>query len=294
MVTLISNCQTYTPVAPLQEQSDSRKHLYIMEILSEQLVTTPSKHLLVRPYDVIIGQDLSHFSFQSQTGSPILGRLYSLYFDIPGSMAFYTVGDNAIIHDLMNTDQVGEAYIIFNHLQAKIVHAYLDAIEALENIEDADQYSHYQIEKVAGLLFTELLREHEGKVSKSGSNFPDREVKYATRDTQSGVIMKYVREHIHDITLQEAAAHFSYQTNYFSRLCRTLYGTTFNELKTHIKLEIAKEQLTMTTKSLEEISLELGYKALSNFHRNFKAQTGLTPREYRVQKGHSLSFLDEE
>ncbi len=281
MIQKITNCVSYTLDTPLQEQTDAQKHLYILEVLTPVILTTPQKRVLLQPFDILLGQDLSGLQLESQDRSPLLLRLFSLQFDIPGNLTAYTVGDNAIIHDLMNADEVGQAYVLFTQLQAKVCHAYLDVVEALEDLSTVDDYTHFQKQKVAGLLFTELLREHESKISKSVSHFPDKEVKYATRDTQAGVIMKYVREHIHTITLKEAAAHFSYQSNYFSRLCQNLYGTTFNELKTHIKLEIAKEQLSMTTKSLEEISQELGYKAVSNFHRNFKAHTGMTPHEYR-------------
>lgn len=56
---------------------------------------------------------------------------------------------------------------------------------------------------------------------------------------------------------------------------------TFVEFKTHIKIELAKDQLTLTHKSFELISQELGYKDVSNFYRNFKLYTGMTPKDYR-------------
>ncbi|MBM7642534.1 helix-turn-helix transcriptional regulator [Streptococcus loxodontisalivarius] len=277
----ISNCVTYGCQLSLKKQSHHQKHLYLLEILSPVTCRFNQGNLSLNAFDILLGQAFEEFTFSSIDQSPILIRQYDLEFDIPGQLTEYTVGDNAIIHDLMNAENPGQAYVLFTNLDAGLCHAYLDAMEILE--EQSDDYSHFQSQKVSGLLFTELLREHEAKISKTQSNFPDREVRYATRDTQAGVIMKYVREHIYDISLKEAAAHFAYQPNYFSRLCQNLYGTTFNELKTHIKLEIAKEQLSMTTKGLEEISQELGYKAVSNFHRNFKAQVGMTPREYRQE-----------
>lgn len=284
MLKKIYNCQEYMLNEPMLPQEKERKHLYILESLSQVRVNTPKGNMTMQPYDVLVGQSLMGFHLNSHDRNPLLLRLYSIEFDLPSPLNRYTVGDNPLIHDLMNENKSSKAYILFTHLTAKICHAYLDAIEQLEQLaQDDDKYVHFQKQKIAGLLFTELLRDHENKVSKSGSQFPSAQVKYASQETQSGMIMQYVTENIQTVTLKETAAHFSYQPNYFSRLCQNLFGVTFNELKTHIKLELAKEQLRLTTKSLDEISQELGYKAVSNFHRNFKAQTGLTPREYRQE-----------
>ncbi len=292
MLKKIYNCQKYMFNEPMLPQEKQRKHLYILESLSQVRVNTPKGEMMMQPYDILVGQSLMDFHMVSHDRNSVLLRLYSIKFDLPSPLNQYTVGDNPLIHDLMNEDKSSEAYVLFTHLNAKICHAYLDAIEQLEQLsQDEDQYVDFQRQKLAGLLFTELLRDHENKVSKSASQFPNAQVKYASKDTQSGIIMKYVTENIQTVTLKEAAAHFSYQSNYFSRLCQNLFGVTFNELKTHIKLELAKEQLRLTTKSLDEISQELGYKAVSNFHRNFKSKTGLTPREYR-QKSHLPHFDD--
>lgn len=280
MIKRLTNTQEFLLKEPIIEQTEIRKHLYILEILSPMTIDGPSGRFIVDKFDVILAQELDFF-MKSQQGEGIIARLASIYFDLPAPIHQYAVGDNPLIHDLMNEEISSQAFVLFKGLEAQVCHAYMTAIENLQALEVSDNYVKFQVQKVAGLLFTELLRDHRVKISKSASQFPTTQVKYASKETQSGVIMKYVTEHIQQISLKETAEHFSYQTNYFSRLIHDLFGVTFNELKKQIRLELAKEQLRLTTKSLEEISQELGYKAVSNFHRNFKAETGQTPREYR-------------
>lgn len=282
MVEKISNCQEYLLHLAAGKETKKKKYLYLLEILSEVEIQTPHKKLITKPFDVLLGKSFVDFQLQSYSRSPILLRYFQLEFDIPGPIQQLTVGDNPLIHDIMNDETSEEVYVLFTHLAQKICHSYLDVIEHLElAAENDDEYFAFQKQKVTSLLFTELLRNHETKVSKSSSRFPSMDVKYASKDTQSGMIMRYLSENIQEVTLKEAADYFSYQPNYFSRLIQNLFGVTFNQLKTDIKLELAKEQLRLTTKSLEEISQELGYKAVSNFHRNFKSHVGMTPREYR-------------
>ncbi|MGT2907556.1 helix-turn-helix domain-containing protein [Streptococcus dentiloxodontae] len=286
MLKKIFNCQEYLLNEPILPQDEKKKHLYILECLSSVSVKHPKGQVMMKPFDLLVGQTFIDFQLSSQDRTPLLLRLYSISFDLPTPLSQYTVGDNPLIHDLMNEENASQAYIFFTELDAKLCHAYLDALACLEDLSEKAKetdYVAFQSQKVAGLLFTELLRDHEHKVSKSASQFPSAQVKYASKETQSGMIMKYVTENIQSVSLKEAAAYFAYQPNYFSRLCQNLFGLSFKELKTHIKLELAKEQLQLTTKSLEEISQELGYKAVSNFHRNFKSYTGLTPKAYRQE-----------
>lgn len=290
MITKLSNCQTLRLSEPMLAQTEHQKHLYVFEALSYLTVYSSQGQFILEPFDMVVAQSLD-FQLEASHSQGILARYASIYFDLPGSIQQYAVGDNPLIHDLMNEEISSMAYVVFKGLGAKICHSYMTVLECLQQESD-DVYLQFQKQKVASLLFSELLREHERKISKSASRFPNAEVKYASKETQSGMIMKYITEHIATVTLKETADHFSYQSNYFSRLCHELFGVTFNVLKQQIRLEVAKEQLRLTTKSLEEISQELGYKAVSNFHRNFKAATGLTPKEYRQQARTPFFELD--
>ena len=47
-------------------------------------------------------------------------------------------------------------------------------------------------------------------------------------------------------------------------------------------MDLAKEKIFDTSKSVSEIAYELGFKYPQHFTRLFKQKVGLTPNEYRM------------
>lgn len=69
--------------------------------------------------------------------------------------------------------------------------------------------------------------------------------------------------------------------NYFGDLIKKETGKTAQE---HIQLklmDVAKEKIFDTDKSISQIAFELGFKYPQHFNRMFKKSTGYTPNEYR-------------
>jgi YesN/AraC family two-component response regulator len=69
--------------------------------------------------------------------------------------------------------------------------------------------------------------------------------------------------------------------NYFGDLIKKETGKSAQE---HIQLklvDIAKERIFDTEKSVSQIAFELGFKYPQHFNRMFKKSTGFTPNEYR-------------
>lgn len=58
-------------------------------------------------------------------------------------------------------------------------------------------------------------------------------------------------------------------------------GTSYRSLTDQVRERRAKELLTGTARSVQDIAYDLGYEAPSNFARSFKRWTGTSPTEYR-------------
>lgn len=58
-------------------------------------------------------------------------------------------------------------------------------------------------------------------------------------------------------------------------------GTNFQDIKNHVRRDLAIYKLSRTKLSIEEIALEAGFSETSTFIRAFKAWTGVTPLSYR-------------
>ena len=58
-------------------------------------------------------------------------------------------------------------------------------------------------------------------------------------------------------------------------------GTTFYNILTEIRKEMALKYLKDSQLTLTELSFQLGFSEMSSFSRAFKNWTGQSPREYR-------------
>lgn len=82
-------------------------------------------------------------------------------------------------------------------------------------------------------------------------------------------------------TVKYCADQLHLSANYFGDLIKKETGKSAQE---HIQLkliDIAKERIFDTSKSVSEIAYELGFKHPQHFSRMFKNETGYTPNEYR-------------
>lgn len=69
--------------------------------------------------------------------------------------------------------------------------------------------------------------------------------------------------------------------NYFGDLVKKETGKTAQEYIQNKLIEIAKERIFDTNRTINEIAFELGFKYPQHFSRLFKNRVGYTPNEYR-------------
>ncbi len=121
--------------------------------------------------------------------------------------------------------------------------------------------------------------------------FYDRQ--FITRETANiGIMERFetsLNRYFFDTNLRTnglpSVAHFanelSLSSNYFGDLIKKETGKSAQEY-IHLKLiDIAKEKIFDTTKSISEIAYDLGFQYPQYFTRLFKQKTGFTPNEFR-------------
>jgi AraC-like DNA-binding protein len=69
--------------------------------------------------------------------------------------------------------------------------------------------------------------------------------------------------------------------NYFGDLIKKETGKSAQEYIQLKTMDVAKEKIFDTSKSVSEIAYELGFKYPQHFTRSFKQHTGFTPNDYR-------------
>ncbi|MBE6580803.1 MAG: helix-turn-helix transcriptional regulator [Ruminococcaceae bacterium] len=98
-------------------------------------------------------------------------------------------------------------------------------------------------------------------------------------------IKRYI--HLHAATVAsigEVAAHFGYHPVYLTSLFHAQTGKTLYAAIREERILLAKELLTVSALSIEEIALETGFYSRSHFCTAFKAREGVSPKQYRNQK----------
>ncbi|GAB4025772.1 helix-turn-helix domain-containing protein [Spirosoma gilvum] len=121
--------------------------------------------------------------------------------------------------------------------------------------------------------------------------FYDRQ--FITREHVNRGIVEQFEQKLNDYLLSEnlkingvpTVAHFAdsvhLSPNYFGDLIKKETGKSALEyIQLHL-IDLAKERIFDTSKSLSEISYELGFKYPQHFTRFFKQKVGVSPNEYR-------------
>ena len=86
------------------------------------------------------------------------------------------------------------------------------------------------------------------------------------------------------VSMSEMANLCHLSPSYFSRLFHREAGESFTNYVNRQKVEIAKRELRETSKSISQISIDLGYLNTSHFINIFKRFEGITPLIYRQHK----------
>lgn len=96
-------------------------------------------------------------------------------------------------------------------------------------------------------------------------------------------ILTYIQRNYQDVSLDSMAEEFHLSRPYLSKYIKEKTGETFQDVLRLEKLKRAKTLLKDTTKTIENIALEVGYENVEHFNRMFKKTYGVTPVQYRKQ-----------
>lgn len=122
--------------------------------------------------------------------------------------------------------------------------------------------------------------------------FYDRQ--FITRDTVNKGILQKFENLLQDYFLSDkpqtvglpsvayCAGELNLSPNYFGDLLKKETGKSPNEYIQQKVIDVAKEKIFDTNKSISEIAYELGFKYPQHFNRRFKQHVGYTPNEYRL------------
>ena len=147
----------------------------------------------------------------------------------------------------------------------------------------------YTDQIITGMLITmtaEIMRDFGGKMTCSYSD-------EAVKNDEGFSILGYMQEHYESLSLSEMAKHFGFSESQCSRLIKRTTGMNLSDWKRIIRVRRAENMLLNTDKTVNEISLELGYENTETFIRLFRKVLHVTPGEYKRQMLHGSCGVDK-
>jgi two-component system response regulator YesN len=131
---------------------------------------------------------------------------------------------------------------------------------------------------------TEQLKEQVRKILFSAMTFRDNQTgsfhARLIRQTKEYIDTHYMET---NLSLNEVASQVNLSPGHFSMVFSQESCQTFKEYLTEIRIKKAKEMLHTTSHSSTDISYQVGYNDPHYFSTVFKRQTGLSPKEFRLQ-----------
>lgn len=111
----------------------------------------------------------------------------------------------------------------------------------------------------------------------------DAEELYNTKATQKIIpVLSYINQNYgEDVTLESASAMLGFDQSYFCRVFKAATGATFTEYLNFVRVCRAEKLLSRTSKSILEISEDVGFSSVSYFNRVFKKYRNCSPKHYR-------------
>ena len=107
-------------------------------------------------------------------------------------------------------------------------------------------------------------------------------------------VVRYVHDNCFrpELSLEDLCRQCNYSSTYLRKLFVKYFQMPPTKYIRHIRLELAKNMLALSRKSISQIAADVGYKDIAHFDRVFKKDTGHTPFEYR--KLNYMNFATEK
>ncbi|MDE7222442.1 MAG: helix-turn-helix domain-containing protein [Acetatifactor sp.] len=105
---------------------------------------------------------------------------------------------------------------------------------------------------------------------------------HSSRESVLDDILHYINHNYADnITLENIAPLFGYNSSYLGRIFSQKMGETFNSYVDHVRIDHSKELLRQEDSRIYTIAERVGYRNADYFHIKFKKYVGMSPAEYR-------------
>ena len=137
-----------------------------------------------------------------------------------------------------------------------------------------------------------LLKQFFLNVSRYGIFHYDLSANTPEEDSDMLVAARYIKEHFSEhITLSSLADMAGLTPAYFSRKFTQVTGMGMKEYLSYVRLQSAAQELRSTDHKITEIAINCGFSDSNYFKDAFRKMYGVSPREYRKNRGKTDEIL---
>lgn len=112
--------------------------------------------------------------------------------------------------------------------------------------------------------------------------FPDMESLDEETKELINRVAAFIRNHCEQrLSIDFLSKTFYTNKNKLSHLFQLVYHTSIPEYVQRVRIDLAKDLLLHSRQTIQEIAVQVGYKNQGSFSVCFKAETGMTPSDYR-------------
>ena len=109
---------------------------------------------------------------------------------------------------------------------------------------------------------------------------------YSSRDSIIDDVLFYIQHNYSkNITLENIAPLFGYNSSYLGKIFSRKVGVNFNTYLDKVRIEHSKEILLNSKTQVYKVAEMVGYRNVDYFHIKFKKHTGKSPAEFRKTNG---------
>lgn len=152
------------------------------------------------------------------------------------------------------------------------------AMIAVKNYRRSSDFSAYIKVKAAVLSICSAIFdewEKRGEIRHAPSDTTHKNIEWVN------IARNIADKSIGNIKSAEVANELHISPGYFSRIFKSVMYISFTEYCSQVKISEAKRLLKCSDMNITEISEALDYSTVSNFSKEFRKNTGMTPKAYR-------------
>lgn len=207
--------------------------------------------------------------------------------DVPNHFKLEQIIPTTVDHTLaLNMSSYQDAYNEIPTMKYEDFMRYANLIKSVSNYIVKESIKHIRLINSSSKVQSAVTITGENDLSlPSTASQPVITHKSPDRDADLDVInpiLEYIKSHPNVfISSGEAARICNITPSYFSKIFKRVMKIGYTEYVTDLKIKWAKEFLTLSNRSIEQISETLGFTNASYFIKTFKKHEKLTPSAYR-------------